>query len=411
MVSKLSSIFLAAAVLGTAFLGAISSRTLLEEEGRLSRGPETLAIKASSPVDTERSGDLVRLLRHQLLRSEPWGPDRRLHRAAWTVLRYTEGLDGAQVDGVLEEAFDGEGVFDTLVFPVEAWSESLEDAILSISDALSGDLNSTSFNRLGIAAEKVQRGWRVLTLVANRRVEINAHARAIQPGGNFELRGLLTEAKSEAEVLVLSPDGRIFEVDTWIKGMTLGADIPLDKPGEYRIEVLLHDKDRSPEIPAALFTLHCGDKVPVASGGQGLPRFRLHPSGSVQGNLTHATTQEIWTRSDRLRAHRGLSHLNRDKKLERIAYKHARYLAEKRTLAHVDSSGRGPFERVRSGGIRASSIGENVAAGLSAEGIQTSLERSPSHLQQLLRSDVTRMGVGTAIRDGVVFVVQLFAGP
>jgi uncharacterized protein YkwD len=46
---------------------------------------------------------------------------------------------------------------------------------------------------------------------------------------------------------------------------------------------------------------------------------------------------------------------------------------------------------------------------LTIEAIKNSLENSPSHRRGMLRGDVRNHGVGIAERDGVLFVVQLFA--
>ena len=381
-----------------------------QDSGR-HRVVEGLAIKASQPSDEKRSAEIVRLLRRHLVRQDPWGPDDRLHRAAWTAMRYTEGLDGVQVDGVLEETFDGEGVFDTLVFPVESWSDSLEEAVSRVASTLREEFRTTAFNRLGIAAEQMGSGWRVLALVADRKVEINADTRLFPVGSAYALRGLLLEARNEAKVMVLSPDGIVHEVQSWIEGRQMGAEIPMNQVGQYRVEVIFDKGNGVPEIPAALISINCGPAETENKKEVEIPRFRLQPNQVSGRSRAGKMTTEIWTRSMDLRKRRGLELLNWDRNLEKLADIHASYLAKKRTLAHVDSKGRGPLERVLEKGVSASSVGENIAAGLSAEGIQSALERSPSHLQQLLRKDITRMGIGTATRDNVVFVVQIMAGP
>jgi len=53
-------------------------------------------------------------------------------------------------------------------------------------------------------------------------------------------------------------------------------------------------------------------------------------------------------------------------------------------------------------------IGENVASGPSLAAAQAALEASPSHYQNMINPAFTEIGLGVTIRDGVVYLAQVF---
>ena len=57
-----------------------------------------------------------------------------------------------------------------------------------------------------------------------------------------------------------------------------------------------------------------------------------------------------------------------------------------------------------------SSIGENVAMAGSVDQAQAALEASPPHYTNMTNGAFNQVGVGVVIRNGVVYVVQVFVG-
>ncbi|MEZ5256830.1 MAG: CAP domain-containing protein [Ilumatobacteraceae bacterium] len=55
-------------------------------------------------------------------------------------------------------------------------------------------------------------------------------------------------------------------------------------------------------------------------------------------------------------------------------------------------------------------IGENVAAAGSIEAAQRALEQSPDHYENLVNPDFKELGVGVTVRNGTVYLVQIFVG-
>lgn len=55
-------------------------------------------------------------------------------------------------------------------------------------------------------------------------------------------------------------------------------------------------------------------------------------------------------------------------------------------------------------------VGENVAVAATIEEAQQALENSPAHVQNMVNPVFTEMGVGVTVKNGLVYVVQVFVG-
>jgi uncharacterized protein YkwD len=53
-------------------------------------------------------------------------------------------------------------------------------------------------------------------------------------------------------------------------------------------------------------------------------------------------------------------------------------------------------------------IGENVASGPSVAAAQAALEASPAHYENMINPAFTEVGLGVTVRNGVVYLVQVF---
>jgi uncharacterized protein YkwD len=366
-----------------------------------------LAIRAYELSDQVRSKELIRSLQIHLGRPYTWSADNSLNAASWSILRYTEGLSSARVDGVVPEAMEGAVVTDPLVIPIELESRNETEAIRRLAKVLREDFSNLHFNRLGLAAEPRRGTYRLTCLLSLRRLEVLSSIPQITDAGFFVFNARVLQPARSAEILVLQPNGKVQSKNVEIRKGMVRAHIPLEGQGKHKIEVILKDDPRRPQPPAALFAIHVGEGRQKISPVE-TPRFRLLPFGKVR-HATKRFSRSVRTWTDQLRQQNGLHLLIPDSRLNSLAQKHAEELATRRTLSHLDERGRNPRERIEGIGYRVQSSGENVAAGLTIEAIKSSLENSPSHRQGMLRGDVRDIGVGVAERDGVLFVVQLFA--
>ncbi|MBR57894.1 MAG: hypothetical protein CMH54_07520 [Myxococcales bacterium] len=364
----------------------------------------TLAIHAATPDDLHGSTKLSQSLSASMQLPFEWEGDSKLHTAAWSVLRFTHGIDHLHVDGVLQEALEGAGVVDAMVIPIQATGHSQEDILAQMEILIRRKFHHLQFNRLGIACEKTDSTWRALVLLTRRQLELPPPKQQIDKEGVYRLRGTLLVPTSNVQVLVLQPDGLITERTAEVFGSIVSTDIIFPMPGRYQVEVILPDLHGA--IPAALTSVDWQ----VAQQKHGTkPKFTVLPTNATASPGDSAQLQIIQA-TNQLRADYDRPPLTRDQRLETLAHQHARELSNRRLISHLDDSGRDVATRLRAAGIHSKQVGENVAAGLTLASIHRSLVQSPSHRRELLRANFDKIGVGIVRRNGVLFVVELLTG-
>jgi hypothetical protein len=103
------------------------------------------------------------------------------------------------------------------------------------------------------------------------------------------------------------------------------------------------------------------------------------------------------------RAAKGLPKLSVASDLTAVARRHSQRMADGNNLHHNPNLGSDV-----SGWQK---VGENVGRGPSAGAIHQGFMNSPSHAQNILDSDWTQVGVGVVVRDGQVWVTEVFRLP
>lgn len=106
---------------------------------------------------------------------------------------------------------------------------------------------------------------------------------------------------------------------------------------------------------------------------------------------------------NQLRSSVGVGELTRAADINLKAQLHADLMAQNGTIFHSADLSDGV-----SPGWTA--IGENVAAAGSIEAAQRALEQSPDHYENLVNPDFKELGVGVTVRNGTVYLVQIFVG-
>jgi len=371
--------------------------------------PNGLAIRAQSSDDLSASRIAVDYLVSHVLQETNWTGDVGLHRASWTVLRYTLGIENLRVEGVLQEALEGAQVFDPLVIPIQIQAAELEEALERLSTILNAEFRATPFNRVGLAFQKQGTTWRLLCLLTNRQIEITAPATSPDKRGVFTLHGALLTEASRASIMVLDPRGSVQTIPANIHNQEIHASIPMKHPGNYRVEVLLEGDKLQPGPPAALMTIQNTPGATRRPTRSKLPSFRLLPEREAnQDQEQLVRSMQRWTRTFRWNAR--LPDLKPNDRLNNVAQIHADELSQRRTLSHINLAGQDPTGRLQNAKITTSIVSENLATGYSLLSIQKALETSPSHRAELLRPDLTHVGIGVAQNSGVLFVVQLMSG-
>lgn len=140
-----------------------------------------------------------------------------------------------------------------------------------------------------------------------------------------------------------------------------------------------------------------------------LTLFFLTLPDAVAQQFDSAAEQEIFERVNADRAEAGLSPLELDARLTKIARAHTEKMVEDKTLSHQFPGEPDVRQRVVSSGVRFDISGENVAYDRDADSAERSLMHSPPHRANILRPEFTVIGVGVIRAGDSIYVTQDFA--
>jgi len=108
-----------------------------------------------------------------------------------------------------------------------------------------------------------------------------------------------------------------------------------------------------------------------------------------------AFNNEVLRLTNQFRAENGLKALKFNAELNETAQGHSQDMALKDFFSHTGKNGSKAWDRARSNGYTARSMGENIAAGQrTPESVVNAWINSPGHRKNLLNSSYTEMGVG-----------------
>ncbi len=119
--------------------------------------------------------------------------------------------------------------------------------------------------------------------------------------------------------------------------------------------------------------------------------------------------QSMLARINAMRAAEGLAPLEREAGLDAAARAHCADMAAQRQLTHVSEASGTPADRVRTAGVEAQTIAENVALHRSADEAHQALLGSDAHRANMLGPTHTHVGLAALTTDHGVYVTQVFA--
>ena len=127
-------------------------------------------------------------------------------------------------------------------------------------------------------------------------------------------------------------------------------------------------------------------------------------------NPKRLVLEEINDRRDENNVHP----LHRIELLDKIAWHHVNYMAKKNTITHFGFKHRGRFINKMLGN---SYVGENVCKYPSkvyskrvVKNITDGWMRSEGHKKNILNPVYTNTGIGCVVKDGSIYIVQIFMG-
>jgi len=144
--------------------------------------------------------------------------------------------------------------------------------------------------------------------------------------------------------------------------------------------------------------------------------FSRIATDNILGKATDIQIEQLLEQTNEVRAQNGLSPLTYNEKLAEAAKAKAKHMFINNYWAHFSPKGDSPWQFIRRSGYQYEFAGENLAKNfLFSQNVIDAWEKSPTHRENLLRSDFSQ--VGFAVEDGVLegeettLVVQMFGSP
>lgn len=135
----------------------------------------------------------------------------------------------------------------------------------------------------------------------------------------------------------------------------------------------------------------------------GLLAGLLAPTGTAHAAIDGGAESQFVAALNEARAAQGLPALSVAGDLTSVARSHSTRMADGDNLHHNPNLGSHVSNWQK--------VGENVGKGPSVSSIHSAFMNSPGHRANILGSDWTQVGVGVDVRDGTVWVTQVFRKP
>lgn len=122
-----------------------------------------------------------------------------------------------------------------------------------------------------------------------------------------------------------------------------------------------------------------------------------------------STQEEILSLVNKERKNQGLSTVELDWQVSRVAQTKSEDMANNNYFSHTSPTYGTPFQMLKSFNISYKTAGENIAKGQkTASSVMNSWMNSSGHKANILGSSYTRLGVGYYIKNGTTYWTQIF---
>jgi uncharacterized protein YkwD len=205
----------------------------------------------------------------------------------------------------------------------------------------------------------------------------------------------LTGLKADVDLELINARGSVVGRST-LRGIAderIGQDLAA---GQYFVRVRQFRGDSRYTLDVKLEP-KASEPVPVTLLTPGLPVPVPNPIAPTPAPAPNAQSfaEQVLTLTNQFRATQGLAPLRLNTELNAAADRHSLDMLTQDYFEHTGLNGSKPWDRARSVGYSASTIGENIAAGYgTAEAVVQGWINSPGHRANLLNFRYTEMGLG-----------------
>ena len=256
--------------------------------------------------------------------------------------------------------------------------------------------------RCGVASGYAPDGTQVVAAIALDAVAdlVTAIPVKTHPGTWLTVDAKLLVPATGAHVVLVGPGGDTRTVPTSFDSGTVRARFAPDRPGGFTVQVVA-DVATGPR-PILEAQLFADSEPPVAMPNQAAP------GESAAANATDKR-DALFKMIAALRVEQRLPAVVRDARLDAIAVAHAQRMKDSHTVGHDVGDG-DPATRLQRAGLTAREAGENVAHAQTVQLAHRALWASPSHRQNLQRTEYDRVGIAVLDdADGSVWACEVFA--
>lgn len=256
--------------------------------------------------------------------------------------------------------------------------------------------------RCGVASGYAPDGTQVVAAIALDAVAdlVTPVPVKTHPGTWLTVDAKLLVPATGAHVVLVGPGGETRTVPTSFDSGTVRARFTADRPGAFTVQVVAEvATGPRPILEAQLFA----DVEP--------PTVMPNLAAPGEGAATSATDKRdaLFKMIAALRVEQHLPAVVRDARLDAIAVAHAQRMKDAHTVGHDIGDG-DPATRLQRAGLTAREAGENVAHAQTVQLAHRALWASPSHRQNLQRSEYDRVGIAVLDDpDGSVWACEVFA--
>lgn len=264
----------------------------------------------------------------------------------------------------------------------------------------------TGERRCGVARALGPAGREVIAaILVDSAADLAPLPTRVRAGQWLRLEARLLAPASAGRVVLLGPWGAPRTVPSRLSSDTLRSSFNLDRPGLWRVQVLLAGAfGPRPALEAWVFV----DRDPDLSAAFQRAPGEASVAGSGPGASAAELSAALFAMVATARRSEGLVVLRREARLDELAQAHAEAMWRAERTAHDTGQGP-PLERVSRAGVPALRVGENVAHSSSLSRAHRALWDSPSHRGNLVDPGFDAVGIGVfAAGENELWVCELF---
>ena len=250
---------------------------------------------------------------------------------------------------------------------------------------------------VGVAAHPLGNELICVAVIQPRHLSINPFARQVVGDVGLIIHGESREMMP-LEAWVTHADGKSSIASLQRNGSYFSLQLKDRARGVYQVEII----GESPSGPVVCLNVSVYRSVSP-------PSELILTEDRSPSRWTWVNRRRLYSLINESRSLISQPRLPQSRALQKIAQSYAQDMSTQSFVSHTSPQGQRLNHRTASLKDRAERILENLAAGSSIEEVHDQLMSSPIHRAAILDGEVTHVGVGVSVNQGVVYGVEVFS--